>query len=111
MNQISWKKFTLLLIAVEAFWFIVGTFIHEWTHNLSFFVLSGRFGEIHLLDSVAYSSNTIGICFPPQGLVISDSTYLELIAYGVQFLITGLVALFLYTKFYCACENKGEIQW
>jgi hypothetical protein len=106
MNQILWKKVIMILIAVESFWFTIGTFIHEWTHSISFFFLSGQFGEIHILDSVAFSFHTIGVCIPPQGLVILDRTPFEGIAYFTTFGITILFFVLLYKKYYCYLSSE-----
>jgi hypothetical protein len=106
MTQILWKIGIKILIAVEVFFLTVGTLIHEWTHSISFFVLSGKFGEIHLLDSVTSSYHTIAVCIPPQGLVMLDATYLELIAYGMMFLTTGVFAFILTKLFYSHSNVK-----
>jgi hypothetical protein len=111
MNQILWKKGILILIVVESFWFTIGTLIHEWTHSISFFFLSRQFGEVHILDSVAFSFHTIGVCIPPQGLVILDRTPFEGIANFTTFGITILFFVLLYKKYYCyPCLKKLKNQ-
>jgi hypothetical protein len=105
-TQTPWKQAVGILLCVETFLFTVGVLIHEAMHSLSFFVLSGRFGEIHIFDSVAYSYHTIGVCILPQGLVILNTTYLEFIAYGMTFLITGVFAFILIKLFYSDSKAK-----
>jgi hypothetical protein len=92
----QWKKGLLILLISKTFLFAVGVLIHEGIHSLTFFVLSGNFGEIHILDTVAYSYHTIAVCIPPQGLVILDTTPFELIAYGTMFLISFCVVFILF---------------
>jgi hypothetical protein len=99
-SQTLWKKGLMILLIVEVFLFTVGILIHEGVHSLTFFFLSGKLGAIHILDTVAFSYNTIAVCIPPQGPVIQDTVPLELIAYGTQFLITGLFALLLIKIYY-----------
>lgn len=104
MKTINWKRGIAILFLVETFLLTVGVLIHEEIHSLSIYVLSGRFGEIHLFDSVAYSYHTIAVTLPPQGFVVLDTTFFEVIAYGGQFLITGLVAVLLLKKYYSSSD-------
>jgi len=75
--------------------------IHEALHSLSFFVLSGRFGEIHIFDSISASYNTIAVCFPSSGLVITNHIPFEIAAYMMQIGLTIFFAVLLYKKYYC----------
>jgi hypothetical protein len=52
---------------------------------------------LHLLFSI---STTI----PSQGFVIQDTIFFEMIAYSVQFLIRGLVAVLLLKKYYSSSD-------
>ena len=88
----------------------VGVWIHECVHSLQFVCLCGKFGEIHLFDSVAYSYHQIAVTIPPQGLLISNTAYLECIAYVMTFLITGIFAFILFKLFYSDYNaKKSEI--
>lgn len=109
-SQVLWKKGATILLIVEVFLFTMGILIHEGVHSLTFFFLSGRLGDIHILDSIAYSYNTIAVCIPPQGLVIQDTTPHELIAYGITFLITGLFALLLIKIYYFSPEEMSNMK-
>jgi hypothetical protein len=108
MNQIQRKKALIVFLCVELFWF-ASFLIHEAIHGLSFLVLSGRFGEIHIMDSIAYSYHTVAVTLPPQGLVIFDTTPFELIAYGLQFGITILFAILLFKKYYSSPDTDERI--
>ena len=100
MNQIQRKKTLIIFVLVEVFWF-ASFVLHEAVHSLSFFVLSGRFGEIHILDSVSASYNTIAVCFPPSGLVITNHVPFEIASYLTQIGLTIFFAVLLYKKYYC----------
>jgi hypothetical protein len=103
-NQTLWKKGLMLLGCLEVFFLLIGTLVHEITHSIQFFCLYGRFGEMHFFDTVAYSYHTIAVTLPPQGLVILDTALFEVIAYGVQFLITGCFAVLLFKKYYSSSD-------
>ena len=100
MNQIQRKKGLIIFILVEVFWF-VSFVIHEAVHSLSFFVLSRRFGEIHILDSVSASYNTIAVSFSPSGLVVTNHIPFEIASYMTQIGLTIFFAVLLYKKYYC----------
>ncbi len=107
MNQkINWKRVLLILLSVEMFFFTIGIGLHEGIHALEFYFLSGETGEIHLYDSVAYSYHQIAVTIPPQGLVIQDTTFLELIAYIPSFFISFCVVFILFKLFYSDSNVK-----
>ena len=105
-HSINWKRGFVILLLAETFFVTVSVGIHEGIHALEFYFLSGNTGEIHLYDSVAYSYHQIAVTIPPQGLVISDTTYLECIAYAIPFLITGLFAFIVFKLFYSDSNTK-----
>ncbi|MFA5102681.1 MAG: hypothetical protein WC525_05965 [Candidatus Thermoplasmatota archaeon] len=109
MNTPSWRKTLVFLAILEAWWFIVGTCIHEWTHTIQFYILSGgQLGDLHVFDAVSIKAGTLGICYPPSGLVIQDTIFMELIAYFVQGTLTVLFGFLLWKKYYLS-EEKGEM--
>lgn len=99
-TKVLWKKGAIVLLLVETFLLTIGVFIHEAVHSLDIFVLSGKFGEIHILDSTAFSYNTFAVCLLPNDFIINDLFPHELIAYGMTFLITGSFAILLIKKYY-----------
>ena len=105
MNSLTWTGIKIL-IAVEAFFFTFSVMVHECCHAICFYILCGRFGEIHLYDSVAYSYHQIAVTIPPQGVVISGTTFLECIAYAMTFLITGVFAFIVFKLFYSDSNAK-----
>ena len=111
MNQkINWKLVLLILLSAEMFFFTIGIGLHEGIHALEFYFLSGKTGEIHLYDSVAYSYHTLAVTIPPQGLVIQDTTFLELIAYIPSFFISFCVVFILFKLLYSDSNaKKSEI--
>lgn len=102
----SWKKGLQIVLLTEIFLVTVGVLIHEAAHNISFFVLTGRFGQIHLLDSISTSYGTLAVTIPPQGYVGPDTTPFEVIAYGIQFLMTAVFAFILTKLFYSHSNAK-----
>jgi hypothetical protein len=103
------KKILAFLTIIELWWLIVGTIVHEWCHNLSFYVLSGgRFGDLHVFDAVSINAGTLGICYPPTGFMIQNTIYVEPIAYMVQIFVTILFGFLLY-KYYYRTEEMEEI--
>ena len=103
---INWKRGLVILLLAETFFVTITVGIHEGIHALEFYFLSGRVGEIHLYDSVAYSYHQIAVTIPPQGLVIQDTTLLELIAYIPSFFISFCVVFILFKLFYSDSNIK-----
>jgi hypothetical protein len=109
MSHPSWTKILVFFAFIEAWWFIVGTCIHEWTHNIQFYILSnGQFGDLHVFDVVSVNAGTLGICYPPSDLVIQDTTFIEPIAYLVQITMTILYGFLLWKKYY-ESKEKSEM--
>ena len=108
MQIINWKRGIAILLLVETFLFTIGVLIHEEVHSISFYILIGRFGEIHMFDAIAYRYNTIAVCVPPPGLIIKNTIPFELLAYAISFLITGVFAFILLKLFYYPSINSSE---
>ena len=84
------KKAVAVVLIVEAFLIFAGTIIHECTHAFLFYFTDGSFGTIRFLHD-----GYLGVCYPPKGVVVTNTLFQETCAYGTQIISTILFAIIL----------------